>query len=227
MKITYNGKQIRNKVGSNQYVTRHHYVVRTKKSSNVKLHLAFFLSLIFFFTCGNTYFNISNFPPKAHAEILSPLATSTEEASPSARLVNPDLQKEEKPKDRLGKLKIYLEKYNSPLLPYAEYIVKVSDEYDISYTLIPSIAFKESTLGKAIPQGSHNAWGIMAWDSEGNRSVRRFNSWNDSIKYEAALLSNNYRANMNNAIQEKYCPSFECSETWVEHVTNAQKEINN
>lgn len=132
-----------------------------------------------------------------------------------------------KPATREEKLKVFLESKNSPLTTYADYIVKVSDEYDLSWTLIVSIAGKESSFGRHIKPNSFNAWGVMQWDEKGKRSIRSFTSWKEGILFEAKLLSNSYRANMNKAIQEKYCPSFECSDTWVTHVTGFQKEINN
>lgn len=58
--------------GTNQYKARYH--------KDIKSHLIFFVSLLFFFTVTNAYVNLDNFPPKANAEILSPIA------SPSASL---------------------------------------------------------------------------------------------------------------------------------------------
>lgn len=132
-----------------------------------------------------------------------------------------------KPQTRVEKLRTFLEEKNSPLAAYAEYIVHVSDENDIPWTLVASIAGKESSFGVHIKPNSYNAWGVMQWDAKGVRSIRSFSSWKEGILFEAKLLSNSYRTNMNKAIQEKYCPSFECSDTWVTHVTGFQKEINN
>jgi len=128
---------------------------------------------------------------------------------------------------RVEKLETYLKENNSPLADYADYIVEMADKYDISYTLSVAIALKESSLETAGDTTDFNAWGIMTWDLNGKRSIRKFTSWKESIKYHTALISNSYRVNMNKAIQEKYCPSFECSDSWVAHVTGAQKEINN
>ena len=72
MKISYNGKTIRNKVGSNQY--------KTRSKKDIGAHLTLLASFMFFSAIANTYFNVNDFPPKANAQILSPLA------SPSASL---------------------------------------------------------------------------------------------------------------------------------------------
>lgn len=127
---------------------------------------------------------------------------------------------------RVQKLYDYLVFKNSPLAPHAEYIVGVSDENAIDYTLIAAIAGKESSFGKAIKPNSYNAWGIMAWDKYGVRSIRIFDNWNEAIKFEAELLGNHYRANSYAGIQDKYCPDFECSETWTINVTAFSEEIN-
>lgn len=131
-----------------------------------------------------------------------------------------------KPLTREQKVKTYLEKFNSPLAPHADYIVELADKYDIAYTTIPAIARKESTLGKAIKPGSHNAWGIMSWDSQKNRSIRIFNSWEEGIRYTTALISKNYREQMWSKVQDKYCPDYECSDTWIKTVVQTQEEIN-
>jgi len=53
-------------------------------------------------------------------------------------------------------IKNYLDKANSPLSPYSEMVVEVSDKYGLDYRLLPAIAQKESGLCRRIPEGSHN-----------------------------------------------------------------------
>ena len=53
----------------------------------------------------------------------------------------------------------YLEFYNSPLTPYAPFVVATSDKYSLDYRLITAIAQQESNLCKIIPPGSYNCWG--------------------------------------------------------------------
>lgn len=135
-------------------------------------------------------------------------------------------QFKENPDTRVEQLRVYLEGKKSPLTPYAQLIVWEANKNDIPWTLIVAISGKESSFGHALPPGSHNAWGIMAWDKAGVRSVRRFASWEEGIKFTSQLLGENYRENMNRGIQVKYCPDFECSDTWVQHVTQFQEQIN-
>lgn len=120
---------------------------------------------------------------------------------------------------RAEKVYKFLKKYDSPLAQYAELIVSEADKNGIPYTLVPAIAGKESTFGRQIKPGSHNAWGVMTWDKVGNRSVRVFNSWQEGIAFEAKLLGDNYITDMVGGIQTRYCPSYECSNTWTNDVT--------
>ncbi len=54
----------------------------------------------------------------------------------------------------------FLDKYNSPMEPHAEFIVKTSDKYGLDFRLTTAIAMKESGLGKAMPYDDcNNAWG--------------------------------------------------------------------
>lgn len=126
---------------------------------------------------------------------------------------------------RAEKVYKFLKEYNSPLAPYAELIVSEADANGIPYTLVPAIAGKESTFGRHIQEGSFNAWGVMAWDKAGNRSIRVFSSWQDGIAFEAKLLGDNYMTDMVGGIQTRYCPSFECSNTWTNDVTGFAEEM--
>lgn len=60
---------------------------------------------------------------------------------------------------RLNKLKFYLAKYNSSLLPYAKDIIEHADENNIDWRLVPAISGVESTFCKHIPYNSYNCWG--------------------------------------------------------------------
>lgn len=62
------------KRGSNQY--------KKRARKDIGSHLVLLLSLIFFFYCANTYFNFSNFPPKAEAQITSPIASPSADLGP-------------------------------------------------------------------------------------------------------------------------------------------------
>ena len=73
----------------------------------------------------------------------------------------------------------------TPLEPYSDSIVKVSDEYGIDYRLIPAIAMKESGAGAAVDEASHNAWGF-----ENGKTY--FDSWEAAIPIVAKTLKTRY-----------------------------------
>lgn len=156
---------------------------------------------------------------KAYAEmpVISPLGTSI-----AGEIAKPTFKDQ-----RVGKLYDFLLSKRSPLTEHSQFIVDLSDKHDLPYTLIASIAGKESSFGINIKENSHNAWGIMQWDAEGNRSIRSFKSWEDAITFEASLLDKSFRKDMASGIQRRYCPSEECSDTWAEDVATFAANINN
>lgn len=155
------------------------------------------------------------------------IVESTKKITPDiVRAVSPrveaiaEIKPTEKVDYRIERLNHYLQSKNSPLAEYAKTIVEEADRNGIDWTLVTSISGKESSFGKRIPEGSHNAWGIG-----GAKSVRHFSSWNESIKFTSELLGKNYRRNMNKGLQTKYCPSVECSSSWVDDVTGFSEGI--
>ncbi|KKP71171.1 MAG: hypothetical protein UR68_C0036G0009 [Candidatus Roizmanbacteria bacterium GW2011_GWA2_35_19] len=107
---------------------------------------------------------------------------------------------------RVANLKSFFRKYGSPLYNEAEIIVKVSDQYQFDYRLLPAIAMQESNLCRVIPHDSYNCWG---WGIYGT-TVTRFESYEQAIKTVAKGISENYinkglvTASM---IMSKYTPS--------------------
>ncbi len=71
----------------------------------------------------------------------------------------------------------YLQKYHSPLEPYAEFLVQAADENDMDYRWMVAIAQQESNLCKKIPPNSYNCWG---WGIYGDK-VTRFDNYEHAI----------------------------------------------
>ncbi|MGA3292060.1 MAG: hypothetical protein ABSC49_02880 [Candidatus Microgenomates bacterium] len=86
---------------------------------------------------------------------------------------------------RVENLREFLEKYNSPLAPYAEDFVAYADANGLDYRLVPAISGVESTFGKNIPFNSYNAYGWV----NGNYDFR---SWQDSIATVSSTLKYSY-----------------------------------
>ncbi len=72
----------------------------------------------------------------------------------------------------------YLQQYESPLEPYSNLIVELSDQYNFDYRWLVAIAQQESSLCKRIPENSYNCWG---WGIYGDK-VTRFDSFEDALR---------------------------------------------
>ena len=82
----------------------------------------------------------------------------------------------------------YLLRYKSPMASYADYIVKVADEFNVDYRLTTAIAQQESNLCKVIPSKTYNCWG-WGIHSEGTLG---FSSYEEGIKVVTMGLAQNY-----------------------------------
>ena len=72
---------------------------------------------------------------------------------------------------RVGVLKNFLKKYNSPLTPHADKFISVADRYGFDWRFLPAIAGTESTFGRHYVRGTYNpfGWGggwiyFKSWD---------------------------------------------------------------
>ena len=85
-------------------------------------------------------------------------------------------------------IKNYLKKYQSPLLPYADYIVTVSRDHRLDPRLIIAIAQQESNLCKKIPDDSRNCggWGIHS------QGTLKFTTYKQAIDAVVQGLGKNY-----------------------------------
>lgn len=102
-------------------------------------------------------------------------------------------------------IKKYLEKYHSPLSPYADLIFKLSETYGFEYYWIVAIAQQESNLCKVIPEGSHNCWGYGI----NSAGTLKFDSYELALKSYAEYLKRAYfdkGLNTPELIMKKYCP---------------------
>ncbi|MBN1169296.1 glucosaminidase domain-containing protein [Candidatus Woesebacteria bacterium] len=84
----------------------------------------------------------------------------------------------------------FLKENNSPMTPYADFIVKTSDKYGLDYRLIPAIAMKESGLGRLMPHDNcNNAWGYGIHSA----GTLCFDSWEEGIEEVSRGLKVNYQ----------------------------------
>lgn len=117
----------------------------------------------------------------------------------------------------------YLEKYHSPLIPYADLLVQVADENDFDYRWMVAIAQQESNLCKKIPPNSYNCWG---WGIYGDK-VTRFDSYEHAItaiapQFKDKFLKGNFDADPHQVMQT-YTPPSEGS--WARGVLQFFSEL--
>lgn len=74
---------------------------------------------------------------------------------------------------------------NTPLEPYAQFMVEASDEHNLDYRLLPAIAMKETGGGISAREASFNAWGF-----ENGRT--NFDSWENAVTVVAKTLKRQY-----------------------------------
>jgi hypothetical protein len=84
----------------------------------------------------------------------------------------------------------YLSRYNSPMAGMGDYIVKVSDRFELDPYLVVAIAQQESNLGKLMPPDCHNAWG---WGIH-SAGTLCFDSWNEGINTFVSGMAEKYIA---------------------------------
>jgi hypothetical protein len=91
---------------------------------------------------------------------------------------------------RVEKVRQFLEKYDSPLEPYAQDIVDAADTYGLDYRLIPAIAMQESNLCHKIPIDSNNCWGFGIYGGQ----VHKFSDYKEGIYAVTKTLATKYKA---------------------------------
>lgn len=119
-------------------------------------------------------------------------------------------------------IKKYLEKHQSPLLPYTDELIAASEKYDVDYRLIVAIAQCESNLCKKSPAGSYNCWGFENGETQ-------FLSWEQALDQVAKTLREEYLnegLETPEEIMPKYAPpSVEKGGPWAKCVEQFINEL--
>lgn len=141
------------------------------------------------FLALGSYLNLAKIVPKSYR----PQLTTSPTDSITSHAILPDVigafTYTVKSEDAIPEIiKNYLSKYNSPLLPYADYLIKVSRKHGVDPRLMVAIAQQESNLCKKIPEGTHNCWG---WGIH-SRGTLGFDNYKESIDAVTRGLSRNY-----------------------------------
>jgi len=107
---------------------------------------------------------------------------------------------------RIEIVRQFFENYKSPLVPFAENIVKDADKYGLDYRLLPAIAMQESNLCQKIILDSYNCWGFGIY----GKKVTRFENYPEAIDTVTRTLVKNYvqgGLTTPEEIMKKYTPS--------------------
>jgi len=119
----------------------------------------------------------------------------------------------------------FLDLYDSPITSYAKLMVEVSDKYGFDFRLLPAISMVESGGGKAIPEGSYNAWGYGIYGDQ----VIRFSNWGEAIEKVAYGLKVDYidhGLDTPEEIMPKYAPpSVEKGGPWAKAVSTFMDQM--
>ncbi len=122
---------------------------------------------------------------------------------------------------RVKVLKEFLEKYNSPLSPFASDFVKIADKYELDWKLVAAISGVESTFGREIPDNSFNGWG---WGIYGDNIIR-FSSWKEGIETVSQGLKTNYIDKWGTKDVWEIGRFYASSPTWAQRVAYFMNSI--
>ncbi len=102
------------------------------------------------------------------------------------------------------RIQAWLEGRNSPMAPYAEELVTAGIDHDVDPRLVVGIAAIESSAGKRLPPGSHNAWG---WNGRGAYGLAAWPSWPVAIDTYTEGLARVYDTdNVDESMARTYVP---------------------
>lgn len=174
-------------------------------------------------TLGVSFFTLAQFKPVSNPKVLSSQTSITGELYASLPSEVGSIEAMVETDDaRPVIIDQYLEKYNSPMSPYAEYLFKMSEKYGLDYRLMVAIAQCESNLCKKSPPGSYNCWG---WEN----GETKFLSWEQAIEQVAKTLKEDYYDKGLVAPEEimpKYAPpSVEKGGPWARCVSQFFEEL--
>ncbi|RJQ36986.1 hypothetical protein C4559_04655 [Candidatus Microgenomates bacterium] len=123
---------------------------------------------------------------------------------------------------RIGKVKDFFARYNSPLEPYAQHVINTADQNNIDYRLIPAIAMQESNLCRRIPKDSYNCWGFGIYADK----IKRFDNYQQAIEIVTKTLAKYYKSQgleTPEQIMSKYTPGSNGS--WARGVTQFMDQL--
>ena len=123
---------------------------------------------------------------------------------------------------RVENLRVFLNRYKSPLEPFSARIVESSEKYGLDSRLLPAIAMQESNLCKKAPKDSNNCWGFGIY----GKKVTSFSSYDEAIETISKTLARDYKEIglvTPEQIMTKYTPSSDGS--WALSVNHFMNQL--
>jgi hypothetical protein len=147
-------------------------------------------------------------PPHEHRQVRSDVAYVNEALADIdlTAALTIDLAYEGADGERIDvpRIQDWLEGRNSPMAPYAEELITAGIDHDVDPRLVVGIAAIESSVGKRLPPGSHNAWG---WNGSGAYGLKAWPSWPEAIDDYTEGLARVYDTdNVDETMARKYVP---------------------
>ncbi len=118
-------------------------------------------------------------------------------------------------------LKSFLEKNNSPLAPYAFYMVNKADQYAIPWDLLAAISGTESTWATAEPANCYNAWGFGIYGDQ----TRCFNSYEEAIDTISKSIRTDYIDKGGCRYVDDIGRMYASSPYWADHTKGFMQQI--
>lgn len=113
--------------------------------------------------------------------------------------------------DRAIKMKVVLEKYNSPMVGYEDKLISIAENAGLDWTLLAAIAGTESSFGKRMPYQCINPYG---WGIYGDNKLC-FESFEKAASAVAEGLSKKYNTASIETIARTY--NKVSTEGWISH----------
>jgi hypothetical protein len=143
-------------------------------------------------------------PPDEHRLVRSDLAYVNEALADIDLAITPAYEGADGERIDAPRIRAWLEHRNSPMAPYAEELVVAGVDHDVDPRLVVGIAAIESSAGKRLPPGSHNAWG---WGGSGAYGLAAWPSWPEAIDAYTEGLARVYDTdNVDETMARKYVP---------------------
>ena len=155
--------------------------------------------------------------------IITPKTYAEEKSSDSSANFSKIIASMKASDGRAKVLKAYLERYNSPLAPYAKTFITAADQYNLDWRLVAAISGVESTFGKAEPVDCYNGWGFGIYGTQ----TLCFPTYREAIFTISKSLRQQYMDKWGAADVYAIGHYYAASPTWASRVSYFMADMEN